>query len=235
MCSLWVVFRVLLTQFQSRSHHPYQSDRDSYLRSGVLRYRILIHQLLQQDRSPKFPFRSSSINSRHRRTQLTSPPSCCSQPLFFKTPNPQLFPAHTNIGRLVNDYQNSSKVLSFSDAWGAYTIDNITQYTVGWVYDFLDYPHFQAPFLASSRALAKLAHVTPQFPWLSALLQSLPEQVLGFLQPSTMPIIEIRRVSLHDLLWRFIHKGRNQRYSFVRRRSERSVFSSSTAKRQPKV
>lgn len=97
---------------------------------------------------------------------------------------------------LVNEYRNSSTILSLTEAWGAYTTDIVTQYTIGWTYDLLGCPDFQAPFTTSSRALADLAHVTPQLPWLSALFQSFPEQVLVFLQPVTKPVIELRRVNL---------------------------------------
>ena len=61
-------------------------------------------------------------------------------------------------------------------------------------YDFQDYPDFIAPFTKSIKLLAQSLHLVGHFPWILTLLQSLPDSVVGVLNPAMVPVFQFQAV-----------------------------------------
>lgn len=62
-------------------------------------------------------------------------------------------------------------------------------------YDFQDYPDFVAPFTKSIKLLAQSLHLVGHFPWVLSILQSLPDSVVGVLNPAMVPVFQFQKVS----------------------------------------
>lgn len=101
--------------------------------------------------------------------------------------------------RLESEYKGTSKVFCFNDAWASLTTDVINYYSFAMSYDFQDYPDFVAPFTKSIKLLAQSLHMVGHFPWVLSLLQSLPDSVVGVLNPAMVPVFQFQNVSLHLL------------------------------------
>ena len=97
--------------------------------------------------------------------------------------------------RLMRDYKGTSKVANLDDAWAAYTTDVITFYSFAWSYDFLDSPNFANPFTTSTRGLAKSAHVAVHFPWFLKFIQSVPDTIVGIVNPAMRPVFQFQNAS----------------------------------------
>ena len=98
------------------------------------------------------------------------------------------------INRLETEYRGTDKVVCLNDAWATLTSDVINYYTFALSYDFQDYPDFVAPFTASIRLLAKSLHLMGHFPWFLSLLQSVPDSVVGVLNPAMRPVFQYQAV-----------------------------------------
>ncbi|KAL8683908.1 MAG: hypothetical protein Q9186_000119 [Xanthomendoza sp. 1 TL-2023] len=94
--------------------------------------------------------------------------------------------------RLEAEYKGTSKVFCFNDAWASLTTDVINYYSFAMSYDFQDYPDFVAPFTKSIKLLAQSLHLVGHFPWVLSLLQSLPDSVVGILNPAMVPVFQFQ-------------------------------------------
>ncbi|KAL8890819.1 MAG: hypothetical protein Q9215_002045 [Flavoplaca cf. flavocitrina] len=94
--------------------------------------------------------------------------------------------------RLETEYKATAKVFCFNDAWASLTTDVINYYSFAISYDFQDYPDFVAPFTKSIKLLAQSLHMVGHFPWILSLLQSLPDSVVGILNPAMVPVFEFQ-------------------------------------------
>ncbi|KAL8804455.1 MAG: hypothetical protein Q9182_002560 [Xanthomendoza sp. 2 TL-2023] len=94
--------------------------------------------------------------------------------------------------RLESEYKGTSKVFCFNDAWASLTTDVINYYSFAMSYDFQDYPDFVAPFTKSIKLLAQSLHLVGHFPWVLSLLQSLPDSVVGVLNPAMVPVFQFQ-------------------------------------------
>ncbi|KAI4281018.1 MAG: hypothetical protein L6R38_003991 [Xanthoria sp. 2 TBL-2021] len=101
--------------------------------------------------------------------------------------------------RFESEYKGTSKVFCFNDAWASLTTDMINYYSFAISYNFQDYPDFVAPFTNSIKLLAQSLHLVGHFPWVLSLLQSLPDSVVGILNPAMLPVFQFQNVSLHLL------------------------------------
>ena len=111
--------------------------------------------------------------------------------------------------KLNREYGGKNRVVNLNEAYAAFVSDAITWYTFAFSYDFLDFPDFVTPFTTSIRKLAMSLHVAGHFPWLLKLLQSVPDSVVGLLNPMMVPVFQFQRVSgkrLNNLLLS-IHDG----------------------------
>lgn len=98
--------------------------------------------------------------------------------------------------RLETEYKGTSKVFCFNDAWASLTTDVINYYSFAMSYDFQDYPDFVAPFTKSIKLLAQSLHLVGHFPWILTLLQSLPDSVVGVLNPAMVPVFQFQGVRI---------------------------------------
>lgn len=96
--------------------------------------------------------------------------------------------------RLLREYKGTSKIVSLNDAWAAYVTDIVIFYSFGRSYIFLDYPDFIAPFTNSLKELANSIHVALHFPWFLKALQSLPESVVGLINPAMISVFQFQNV-----------------------------------------
>lgn len=128
---------------------------------------------------------------RHRRAALN--------PYFSKKQIREFSPhiqhcAERLCDRLLKEYKGTSKVVTLNDAWAAYTTDIIFFYSFAWTYDFLDFPDFIAPFTESTKALASSVHFAGHFPWALKALQSMPDVLLGVINPGIRPAFKFLNV-----------------------------------------
>ena len=97
--------------------------------------------------------------------------------------------------RLLREYKGTSKVVTLNDAWAAFATDVIMYYGFAWSYDFLSYPDFIAPFTNSIKELALSIHFAGHFPLFLKFLQSVPDSVVGIINPAMQPVFKFQNVS----------------------------------------
>lgn len=98
--------------------------------------------------------------------------------------------------RLVHEYSGSSKVLNLNYAWAAYATDTVTFYVFARSYDYLSYPDFFAPFTTVVMGMSLAIHIMGHFPWVMKILQSMPDAVVGLLNPKIKPWLDLQSVSI---------------------------------------
>ncbi|KAL6716013.1 hypothetical protein ACLMJK_006975 [Lecanora helva] len=105
--------------------------------------------------------------------------------------------------RFETEYKGTGKVFCFNDAWATLTTDVINYYSFAQSYNFQDYPDFIAPFTNSIKELAQSLHLVGHFPWVLSLLQSLPEALVGILNPGMVPVFQFQN-SITDQIRRIM-------------------------------
>lgn len=98
--------------------------------------------------------------------------------------------------RLNNEYKSMFKVVNLKDAFTAYTSDNIIYYAFGRSYDFLGYPNFSTPFGTAVESQTEGNQIFMHFPSLLWVMQSLPKSITAAIQPSIVPLLDFRDVSV---------------------------------------
>lgn len=96
--------------------------------------------------------------------------------------------------RISNQYSGTSRILVLSDAWGCLTSDTVVGYCFERSYHFLDIPDFKASFPMAIEDLVKTVHYVTQFPWITTVLQWLPDSVISILSPPMKSIISFNKV-----------------------------------------
>ncbi|RAH87352.1 cytochrome P450 [Aspergillus japonicus CBS 114.51] len=86
-------------------------------------------------------------------------------------------------GRLRREYQGTGKVLRFDWMWGCIASDIIVQYCFNRGYRFIEAPDFRSQFIQAMVDLLDVVHVVAHFPWVSTLMNALPEKVVEVFQP----------------------------------------------------
>ena len=102
--------------------------------------------------------------------------------------------------RLLREYKGTSKVVPINDAWAAFTTDVIMHYGFAWSYDCLSRQDFIAPFTNSIRELVLFVHVAGHFPLFLKFLQSVPDSVVGIINPGMQPVFRFQNVSPISLI-----------------------------------
>ncbi|KAI9642742.1 hypothetical protein NHQ30_008473 [Ciborinia camelliae] len=121
--------------------------------------------------------------------------------------------------RLTSEYANTSRVINLNEAYAAFVSDAITYYTFAFSYDFLDFPDFITPFTTSIRKLAMSLHTAGHFPWILTLLQSVPDNIVGLLNPMMKPVFEFHGEVKNQVLK--VMNGENDGHKHV---SHKTVF-----------
>lgn len=96
--------------------------------------------------------------------------------------------------RLLGEYKGTYKMVTMNDAWAAFATDVIMYYGFAWSYDFLNYPEFVTPFATSIKELALSVHVAGHFPLFLKFLQSVPNYVVGIINPAMQPVFQFQNV-----------------------------------------
>lgn len=96
--------------------------------------------------------------------------------------------------RISNEYAGTSRILVLSDAWGCLTSDTVVGYCFERSYNFLDMPDFKAPFPIAVEALVNAVHYATQFPWISTVMQWIPDSVIAILSPPMKSVISFDMV-----------------------------------------
>lgn len=99
--------------------------------------------------------------------------------------------------RLATEYSGTGKVLCMNDLFSSYASDVIMTYAFNRSYGFIDRPDFISSFTSSIQGLKNFVHFAQQFPWLPQMLQSLPDGVVSYLQPSMQSILYFQSVSTY--------------------------------------
>lgn len=102
--------------------------------------------------------------------------------------------------RLLREYKGTSKVVTVNDAWAAFAADIIMYYGFAWSYDFVSYPDFKAPFTTSMRELVISLHVAGHFPLFRKFMESVPDFLVGIINPAMRPMFDMQRVTPISLL-----------------------------------
>lgn len=108
------------------------------------------------------------------------------------------------INRVQREYAGNGKILSLTEAYHAFSTDNVMDYCFASNVDALDEEDFVGPFTRAVKSLAESVHVTTHFRWILSLLLSLPETGAKLLMPTMIPVFDFKRVSyflLEILFW----------------------------------
>lgn len=95
--------------------------------------------------------------------------------------------------RLVTEYSNKGKVLHCKDMFGCLAADVIVDYCFERRYNCIHAPGFQAPLVVATANLVEPVHWFTQFPWIQKLLTSLPDSVIGYLNPDLESVNEMNK------------------------------------------
>ncbi|MCJ1423011.1 hypothetical protein MMC29_000892 [Sticta canariensis] len=123
--------------------------------------------------------------------------------------------------RLANEYRGTSRVVTLNNVWAAFSTDIIILYAFAFSYDFIEYPDFVAPFTTSLIEMTKFTHFAGHFPWLLTFLQSVPDAVLGVVNPAMRPVFQFQNEVKHQIIR--IKNGENRAHINV---AHKTVFNS---------
>ena len=98
--------------------------------------------------------------------------------------------------RMQGEYAGKNRPLVLNDVWGCLTSDTVVGYCFEREYHFIDEPDFKASFPQAMEDLVNGVHWVTQFPWLSTLFQTLPDPLVGALQPSMKSVIDFDNVGI---------------------------------------
>lgn len=87
--------------------------------------------------------------------------------------------------------------MSLDDAFAAFTADIITYYAFARSYDFLDYPDNSSPFIKALEKLSNSMQIISYLPWIVPILEALPKSLSTAIQPSLVPFLNYRDVSIN--------------------------------------
>lgn len=96
--------------------------------------------------------------------------------------------------RLVTEYSNKGKVLHCKDMFGCLAADVIVDYCFERRYNCIHAPDFQAPLVVATANLVEPVHWFTQFPWVQKLLTSLPDSIVGYLNPDLESVNQMNKV-----------------------------------------
>ena len=85
--------------------------------------------------------------------------------------------AHRLCNRLDEEFKGGSEPVTLSNCFTAFTFDIVTFYAFARSFDYMEHEAFTGPFTNAAKALATTLHTMGHFPWLLAVLQSLPQRL----------------------------------------------------------
>ncbi|RYC62790.1 hypothetical protein CHU98_g3420 [Xylaria longipes] len=91
--------------------------------------------------------------------------------------------------RLKAEFQNTDRILVVNDMWGCWTADIVTEYCFERRYNFVQEPNFKSPFVRALVDLLDGVHWITQFPWLTTMMDWMPDTVVGWIVPRMKTVI----------------------------------------------
>lgn len=102
--------------------------------------------------------------------------------------------------RFATEYAGRHRPLVLNDVWGCLTSDTVVGYCFEREYHFIEEPDFKSRFPQAMTDLVDGVHLVTQFSWLSLVFQSLPDWLVGAIQPSMKSVISFNNVRIVNLL-----------------------------------
>lgn len=96
----------------------------------------------------------------------------------------------------ISQYAETGREINLRRAWTAFVGDALTEYTFAKSYDHLESPDFKTTFHEPLHEACTAGSTLLQFPWIWPLLNSLPDWVVGKVNPPLYMLINVQRVSL---------------------------------------
>ena len=96
--------------------------------------------------------------------------------------------------RLLGEYKGTSKVVTLNDAWTSFATDIVIFYAFAWSYDTLEHPDFVNPFTKALSNMVDSIHWIAHFPLMMTFLQSVPESVVGLINPAMKSVFQFHNV-----------------------------------------
>ena len=100
----------------------------------------------------------------------------------------------------VNEFRDSAQPINMRNLYQCFTTDVITLYALNRSWNYLDSPDLAAHWVETMRSVVKFGAVVKFFPWLLALVEALPVNVVRKLDPGTSLVLDYRQVCLSDLI-----------------------------------
>ena len=99
------------------------------------------------------------------------------------------------IERIKSEFAGTTRLLTLNEMWGCWTCDIIIEYCFEKNYHFIERDDLKSPFTTAMIDLLEPVHFVTQFPGLMAILTSLPDRVVKYLQPVMASVIDFNNVS----------------------------------------
>jgi hypothetical protein len=96
--------------------------------------------------------------------------------------------------RLNREYRGTGQILPLDKMWGCLASDTIVAFCFDRIYNFIDAPGFDSPFVAALTHLLDSVHFVTQFAGIARMLLLLPDPVRIWLQPGMESVIEFNNV-----------------------------------------
>ncbi|KAF1814179.1 cytochrome P450, variant [Eremomyces bilateralis CBS 781.70] len=90
-------------------------------------------------------------------------------------------------------YKGTGEVLAVNKLWNAYAGDVITEYSFGFNYDHLASEDFKETFHDAFMAVSEFGHIALQFPWVTPLLNMLPDDMVQKMNPPLEKLLQLQR------------------------------------------
>jgi hypothetical protein len=95
-------------------------------------------------------------------------------------------------------FQQTKEPVNLRHAFGALTMDVITDYAFARSYNCLDEPGFAPIWLEAVDSISEQSHVNKQFPWLLPLMRLTPLWLVERLNPHMMRLINFQIVRVNS-------------------------------------
>lgn len=93
------------------------------------------------------------------------------------------------------EYNAQDKPVNFTRMWDAFSCDVIMEYSYGFSYENLESEDFSETFHDAFLGLTEFGGLGCQFPFLMNFMQSLPDKLVGILNPPMARVVELLNVS----------------------------------------
>ncbi|KIW33393.1 hypothetical protein, variant [Cladophialophora immunda] len=93
----------------------------------------------------------------------------------------------------LEQYKEDGRILAINHAFSALAGDVICQYCFGLCYNHLESPNFEESFHDAFMAVSAFGHTTLQFPWVTPLLNALPDSIVDKMNPALHMLLVLKK------------------------------------------